>query len=548
MSCEVNPEQATSGSEQYTNDGTRRFVREAQGILGEENVSEQLESLLSQLGDQAEQLTDDERTYVEELARLMDANEASSGVLSSLQRHGEFKTSVSDDKMIMTLAVHPPVARGRPVQVEQVVNRLKANGIRQGVDLPAIAKALDVAAQGEDVTDVVIVRGRPPKPGKHAQTHLYARAARDKPLEQVADYEAAMRDSGPLLCAAGDRILRIIPPTQGELGYNAIGEELAPPERPFVQTEPGVNVRTEGYEYFATSSGRIIIDVGRIEVRKLLYLTQDLTKDKGPIDFDGEVHMHAGVRSGAVLRATQNIIVDGPVEDAEIVSTEGDVDLRHGVAGRHRGVIRAAGDVTTRFAENVMIYAGRSIVVDVGTLHSHLVAGKSISLLRGRGQLIGGIAMAGDCIEARQIGARSGVLTEVTVGLAFEAMQQLAQIDAQICSLRHKQEEAREMADRIKRAIGDPLKLTPIELAAFKELRQIQLLNALQCRQLEQKRETLMEGTAESRCGHIDVHRELFPGVVACIGTHRLVIDDVQKRCRVAYCERTQRAVTQPLR
>jgi len=541
----MDPEQATSGSEQYTNDTTRRFIREAQGILGEENVSEQLESLLSQLGDQAEQLTDDERA---ELTKLMDAGGVAASVLASLQCHGEFNTSVSDDNMIMALSVHPPLAHGRPVQVEQVVDWLKAKGIRQGVDLRAIQKAVDAAAKGEDVTDVVIVRGRAPKPGTEAQVQLYVRIARDQPLEKVEDYDAAVRGSDPLLCAAGDRILRLIPPTQGQFGYNALGEELQPPQPPSVQIEPGANVRAEGYEYFATSSGRVIIDAGRIEVRKLLYLTQDLTKDKGPIDFDGEVHMHAAVRSGAVLHATQNIIVDGPVEDAEIVSTEGDIHLGHGVAGRQRGVIRAAGDVTTRFAENVMIYAGRSIVVDVGTLHSHLVAGKSISLLRGRGQMIGGIAMAGDCIEARQIGARSGVLTEVTVGLAFEAMQQLAQIDGRILSLRHKEEEAREMADRIKRAIGDPTKLTPIELAAFKELRQIQLINSLQCRQMQQKRQTIMEGNTDSPCGHIDVHRELFAGVVACIGTHRLVIDDPQKRCRVAYCERSQRPVIQPLR
>ena len=266
------------------------------------------------------------------------------------------------------------------------------------------------------------------------------------------------------------------------------------------------------------------------------------------MEFDGDVLIQASVRNGACIKATGNIVIDGAVEAATIESTGGDVDLRHGVAGHDRAVIRAAGDITSRFAEKVTMYAGRDIAIRLGSLHSHLIASRAIRVIQSRGQVIGGSAVASDLVQAKQIGSSSGVLTEVFVGLTPAVMEQLGQIDTDLSAERRRCEQASELADRIERAIGDPAQLAPHELKTYTALRKCQFIAEQNIKSLEEQRQQVVGDGSEHHTGRIEVLNQLMSQVVVYIGNAVFKNDDCRKECRIVYDEETAKVVVRHLR
>ncbi|MCK4872662.1 MAG: DUF342 domain-containing protein [Phycisphaerales bacterium] len=532
----------------FTSKHTQRIVREAHFKLHEELTTEQVEEQFAKLAAAGEDLDELELKRLAELAKLLEADPDSTEKLDALKRDGFFEITASKDGMTLVVGVHPPVAHGRAVDVADIMEWIADRGTTEGIDEEAIHDAVAQAASGEMVKDTVIVRGEPPKPGRNARLELFARQAPDQLPELLGSPDEVDENSQPWLCADGDRILRRIPEQPGTPGHDAFGNAIAPPDPKPVEVETGPNVRNEGDDYIAEASGVILFGRNHIEVRRMLVLGEDITRKRGLVEFDGDVVVRAGVRNGASLKATGNIVIEGPVEAAKVESTGGDVELRHGVAGHHRAEIRAAGSVTTRFSENAAIYAEHNIIINSGSLHSRLIAGQAIFVTQGRGQLIGGSAAAGEMVEAKQYGSSTGVPTEVLVGLEKSAMQALAKIDTAISDIRLKRDQAAELADRIQRAIGDPTKLKSEELKTYTALRKCEFVTDHQIRMLEEDRRVVLAEAAENHTGHVDALNELMPRVVVRIGNAVLDNDDAIRRCRIVYDSVSEKIVVQDLR
>ncbi len=537
----------TQQPEQYTSDSVRRLVNLADGMLTGDASADEVESVLDRLTESLDELSDAEREQIEELTRLLKVDPSRQADAEKLAQPAEFAVTTAEDRMSMSLSIRPAMGGGASVTVKQVLKWLKQRKISKGVDREAIEQAVAEAAEGRKVESVVIVRGAPPTEGTGERVVLYGRPSTDDELVEV-DLPADGAVSDTHMCLEGDVILKKVSATPGEPGYTATGHPLEPPQPPTVSITSGPNVQTNGDRCVATVGGLVIYEGGRIEVRRMLVIDKDITANQKAVHFDGDVQVRAAVRSGATLTATGNITVDGSVEAATIESTGGNVDLRHGVTGGHEGLIKAAGSISARFAENVTLMAGDDIVVDIGALHSRLTAGGAIRLVRGRGQMIGGSALAGDLIELKQGGSSSGVRTELCVGLGRKAMEAMAGIDTQIARLQVKGEEAEELAEKIRRTVGDPTHLQPAELKTYTSLRQVQLVCGVKMRELRAKRDEVLAEAAEQSGGRIDVAVSLMPQVVVHIGDAEMVVDQPQHRCRLVYNPDRQTIDVQGLR
>ena len=538
----------TPQQQAFSSDYTRRLIREAELSLGEAIDPARLDEEFAQLAESVDELDEAAFKRLSELTKLLAADPDSLDKMEALKRDGTFGVAVSDDKMSLTLCVKPPIVWGDPVTAEDVLKWIADSQMKCDVDAEALNQAVSTAASGELVRDVVIARGRAIGAAQDEKLELFARPSCDQRLQAVEFSDGRMHDDSPLLCEAGDLILRYTPAKAGEAGHDVYGTVLQPPTLKTRQIGTGRNVRVEGEDYFAEVSGVVSFKYDHLEVRHMLVLTEDVTRRNSPVEFDGHVIIHGAVRNGTEVKASGSITVEGPVEAATIESTAGNVELRHGVAGHHRGVIRADGDVTTRFAENVAIYAGQDIIMGLGSLHSHLLAGRAIRLVRGRGQLIGGSAAAGEVVEAKQIGSVSAVPTEVIIGLSREVMEKLGPVDAEISTIRREHDQVAELADRIERAIGDPTKLTPEELKTYTALRKRQFVGDERLKDLDAQRQQMLEESAKGNSGRVDVHNELMSHVTVHIGQAVLTTDDSRKRCRVAHDADSGQLSIQPLR
>lgn len=527
--------------------GLGNLAQEAHKFLEQASVPLDAPQVLAELAKNVQNLTESERAQLSELVSLIPAGSLPADLLAVFRRNAEFSITPAEDEMTLCLEIRPPVAGGRRVGIEDVLQWLKSHEIRQGVDLPAIRQVIADADAGQLAGPRVIVRGRPPQHGQDASFELFVRSALDQPPQRLTPADLAETSRRTFVCAAGDRILRLIPATAGTPGYTATGRLLpARPGAPCLMAA-GPNVRVQGQDFIAAVGGQVVLDQHYVSVRPLLVITEDLTAQSPPIQFDGEVEIRAAVRSGARVVATSHVTVHGPVEDAYVESTEGDVRLHHGLTGRGRGTVRAGRNVTTRFVENGTILAKGDITIEVGSLHSHLTAWHNIVALRGRGQIAGGIAMAGHAIDVKELGNSGEIRSQVLVGLPGEAMGRLAELDAQIRAASAQAEAAAALAERITRAIGDPAKLARPDLDLFMRLRQMHLLHTVKARTLSVERQRLLSENARGTAGRINVHGELQPGVDVRLGAAHLENREVRRHCRLLCDPQTGRIVVRPL-
>jgi len=482
-----------------TSSAVRRLVDQAALSLNGDKDLQDLDAVLADLTAKADQLSPEQQAQVNELSRLLSADPEAAKTAGALKQDAAFELTATED-----------------VRVDQCV----------------------------------IVSGEPPTEGEPERLELFARSSAGEPLEPI-DLSAVLNPEGKpptLICREGDVVLKRIAPKPGRPGFNALGQPIDPPKPATLTINCGPNVAVDQDEYKATVPGVLLFDGDRIEVRRMLVIDQDLTANDNPIDFEGDVHIRAAVRGGAKVRAAGNIVIDGNVEAASVESTGGDIELNHGVTGQHEGVIRAEGDVTARFAENVTIFAGNDITIGMGALHSRLIAGKAIHLTRGRGQMVGGSAMAGELIEVKQVGSTSGVATELCVGLSRDVMDKLGQLDEQNARLKAKRDEAEDLADQIQRTVGDPMKLQPAELKAYTTLRRVQLVCDVKIKTLEDKREEVMAESARQTGGRLDVHVTMMPKVLVRIGDAELANKEQRQRCRLVYKQADESIDVVPLR
>ena len=510
---------------------TRGVTLEAEGLLAHTDPAE-LNAELRRIAESFDDRSPDERRRVQQLALLLEGDRGAAEALALCWRAGRVSIHRADDAMSVTMDVLPPIAGGDPATLERALEALDEAGIRYGIDAAGIERAVGRAAGGEEVAGVTAAVGQPARPGRDQQAELAFRPRIDEaPQRKLLSPDVPEREKR--FCRAGDVILRLTPASPAETGHNVLGEPLRGPDPLAFEIEAGDRVERRGQEFLAQADGLILFDGRRIAVRKLLIVDEDVTRQTGPIEFDGDVSVTGAVRSGAVVRASGAIVIEGPVEAATVESTGGSVELRHGIAGRCEGVVRAAMDVVARYVENATVDAGQTVVVKLGVLNGQISAGRSICIVQGKAQVIDVALIAGELVEARQIGSSSGVPTEVHVGIGAELLRSLSRIQEQLGSAQVRSNRAKELADRMEHIVGDIERLTAKEAQVYRALRKTQIVMESRIARLSEDRDALLQESSADREGRVVVLDRLMPRTIVRIGNHEHEIEEEQRHCRV---------------
>jgi len=534
------------GNEPQSHDVTHRLTIEAESFLGPGEQLHEIERELARLVGFVEELSESERRQFDELASLMAGEPGADRTLAALRRDGTFAITVAPDAMSAVLAVRPATAGGQPVTALHVFEALEAEGVCFGVNREAVEELVAAARDERCEKTGPIAGGRPPSRGVDGDVTLYARGTPDGQLQvlETPDRVAAHHR----LCKAGDVVLAITPPRPGLVGSDVYGRAIEPEPPNCPEIEAGEQVCARGLEYCAEADGVVVYEDGRISVVRILVLTEDLTRRTGPIEFNGQVLIRGHIRTGASVAATGDVRVEGTVEGATIESG-GDVELCHGIAGQNCGLVRAAGSITARFAENATLYAASGTIdLKLGAINSHLTAGQAIVLVRGQGRLTGGAAVAGKRFEAKQIGSAGQTRTEVRVGITPAAMQQLAELDHQTALTQGKLDRASELSDRLLRMVGKPEQLAPRARQAYVALRKIVLVTRHRIDELERQRQAILDTAAQGHGGSITAFGEVLPGAVLRIGRHSHVVEQSRRAVRFRFAESAGRIVAEPAR
>lgn len=176
-----------------------------------------------------------------------------------------------------------------------------------------------------------------------------------------------------------------------------------------ILTGKGIAQSRDQRTYTAAISGKAELTESGLSVKKLLVI-DNLTLLDVKVVFDGTVYVRGRVESGTTIRAADEIIVDGLVENA-VLTAGTNILLRGGARGTEK--IKAGGNVAAAFLESAHVQALGSIQAN-DSRDSELFAGGRIHLF---GTAAGGMIKAQRGIHVGSAGDESRKETVLTCDL-----------------------------------------------------------------------------------------------------------------------------------
>ena len=216
--------------------------------------------------------------------------------------------------------------------------------------------------------------------------------------------------------------------TEGKDGFTVLGRVI-PSRRgkeKGILVGKGFTIDEDRKTYYAGISGRVDQDGNRIEITPVLEIGE-VNPYLGDIIFDGTVEIRGNILAGSVIRATQDVVVDGFIESA-VIECGGSAFLRHGVNGAGKGIVKAGGKVVGKFFEATRIVAAEGVEVNY-CMNCIIETPGQLVLSETSGSLVGGQVNARRGVVAHNIGNHVGVKTHIKMGVDEEFQKKLIKLE-----------------------------------------------------------------------------------------------------------------------
>lgn len=189
--------------------------------------------------------------------------------------------------------------------------------------------------------------------------------------------------------------------------------------------------------YVAAHGGKVELDdeKGVLNISKVCVLNE-VTLATGNIDFDGCVYVKGDVGRGTTIKATEDVVIDGGVEAANI-KCGGSALLRQGMNGDGSGRIVAEKNIEGKFFEAVKMSAGKDIRANY-CLNCHVNEDGAVVISGTKGVLAGGKIRAVKGLECFHLGNRAQLSTLVSLGINDHIIKTQRDVETKIASV-HKE-------------------------------------------------------------------------------------------------------------
>lgn len=332
------------------------------------------------------------------------------------------KVRISYDEMEAYLLLPMPIEEDVYV-LEDILTLLDDKGVKVGIDE---AKISTMIADSYFDTECLIAKGIDVIDGVDAYFDFHFDANFSK--------TPARREDGSVdywsihaveLVEEGQPIATYHEPQEGANGVNVKGKMLiAKKGRPLPPlTGKGFERSSDNIHYTSLMDGKIEMQNNRILISEVYEIHGDVGLSTGNIDFRGDVIIHGNVPTGAMIKATGSVTIDGIVEGATIKSNK-DVIIRGGMLGAGKGMINAKGNIHAKFFEFSTIKAEGSIYTD-SIINCEVTTNEKLYLSGKRASVVGGVVNAAGGVEAFNFGNDYGVKTEVYVGVNMELKKEI---------------------------------------------------------------------------------------------------------------------------
>lgn len=350
------------------------------------------------------------------------------------------KVRISYDEMEAYLRLPMPSSLEDGYDLSEVLEELKVNGVKFGVDETKVSAMITekcyececLVAKGIDVVD-----------GVDAYFDFHFNTTLDKTPSRREDGSVDYWSIHSVeLVEEGQPIATYHEPVMGTNGMSVKGKIIyAKKGRPLPPlTGKGFERSSDNIHYTSLMDGKIEMRNNRILISNVHEVQGDVGFKTGNIDFRGDVIIHGNVPTGAIVKATGSITIDGNVE-AALIDAGKDIIIRGGVLGGEKGSIKSKGNINAKFLEYVTVKAEGAIYTDAA-INCILKTNDKLYLQGKHASVVGGVTYAATGVDASSIGNDYGVKTEVYVGVNRDLKREITYHENCL-------KEAQDMLDKI---------------------------------------------------------------------------------------------------
>jgi uncharacterized protein (DUF342 family) len=453
-------------------------------------------------------------------------------------RDGKVVIRFSEDDLEAWADFMPPLKGGQEITDNYLHALLERFNLKQGVRWEDIKEtALQCNRKKTPIRNVLIAAGiRPVKEVNEyfeINPHLVKEKSPvpDKNRNDQIDY----RSHSPFVIVHKDQTLASKRPrTPGREGKDVHGGPIPFTSVSVEGASPGENTRIDEKYIISGINGQLAQEKNVLHVRENLVIKGSVGYATGNIIFPGDVLIEGAVSDGFKIYSGGSITIQQTFDVTEAIA-KGDLNVAGGIVGRGRALVKAGGNIRTKFIQNCKVACRKTISVEAGIVNSTIFVMEKLDL-GDRGKILGGEIYAIKGIRAGAIGKEAGKATHIHCGIDFTLQKEQEANNKTLRSLSGKLAKLREMM-----AAPNP-----------DQEKQAKLEEALAVLEGEQKKASKRSGElmtlidADENAA-VEVIGEIAPGTLIEICEIALFVAEPLRRVRIRLDAHNRKLVSEPL-
>lgn len=437
---------------------------------------------------------------------------------------------LSVDNMLVRCKFYPGTDNGRPVTREDIADALTHQKVVYGIDEHMIDSLLQ---NREYCTEYLIGKGTPPTLGKDARIEYYFSTHKSLKPKHNEDGSVNYHDLNIISKVEKDQLIaRLIPAVPGEPGKDVLGGVLKPKEVHNMKLSFANNIRLSesGTELYSEVTGHASLVQGKVFVSGVYEVPADVDNSIGDINYPGNVHVKGNVKSGFIIHANGDIIVEGVVEGAQLYAG-GQIIVKRGIHGMGKGLLSAKSNIVIKFIEGATVKCGGYVETE-SIIQSNVSANSEVIVSGGKGLIRGGSVRVSKKVSARVIGSAMGIATHIEVGIEPGKLERFSKLQQEAKEIGRKIEKIRPILVNYSEKLKEGITLPPEKVHYMKA--QVIALKTLQKQfapvneEINRLRKEFIEGGRAK----IEVQDVIYPGVVITISELSMTTKRERKFCQ----------------
>lgn len=441
---------------------------------------------------------------------------------------GEYK--ISPDGMKVEGVFYPPFIGSDFLDADSIRKDLDYLGVKAGFDDEAINEFVSKREYGKTY---ILAKGVLPRNGSDGYIE-YTFNVDLKPRPKMNDDGTVDFHTLENInhINKGDVLAILHPEDRGDEGIDVLGRKVMPNKVKKVIFRYGRNIviSDDGLNLISMVSGHVTLEGDKVFVSNVLELV-DVDNSTGDVNYEGDIYIKGNVLAGFSVKASGNITVSGIVEGAN-VEAGGDITFNRGVQGMNKAVIKAGGNIVSKFIESVeSVLAGGNIEAD-SILHSKVIAKGAIKASGRNGLIIGGDVKSTFLIEAKVIGNSMGTNTTVGVGVDPAMKKRLDELKKSLGKLGDNKIQLNQLLSALRKKQETDGKLDPEKQELqTKTMRNLIMLEQ-QINKEKKELEDIRNQLGEEKNACVKVFDAVYVGTKLVFGDQALFLKEKYDYCQ----------------